>query len=110
MNETFTLSVRVVQDANVCLVTMETPGFEHILGSSKRHPADKGDPIIGQCVAFGRLFQTLSGHYDSIVEALKKPVEVEEPAEMDVAEEAWFAKFQVPPEKMMGDNQQKEKT
>ena len=102
--------VRVVQDGDVCLVSMESPGFEQIQGSSKRHPADKRDPVIGQCVAFSRLFQNLSVHYDQIVEALTNPVKAEEPAEMDVAEEAWFAKFNVPPQKMMGDQQRDRKS
>ncbi len=106
MNDTFTMQIRVVQDADVCILSMETQGFEHIQGSSKRHPADDRNPVIGQCVAFGRLFNNLATHYDQVVDALMQPpVIVEEPTEMDVAEALWFEKYNVPPQEMMGDNQ-----
>ncbi len=109
MNDVYTINVRVVQDRDVCIVNMETPGFDQIQGSSKRHPADTPNPIVGQCVAFARLFNHLSIHYEQIVDALQQPPEIEEP-EMDVAEARWFGQFNVPPQEMMGNNQEKEQT
>ncbi len=118
MNDVFNFVIRVVQGRDVCIVNMETPGFENIQGSSKRHPDDTPDPIVGQCVAFGRMFQNLATHYEQIVQALQHPIEPsEEPAEMDVAEAAWFDRFNNPdnipsdvPSQEMGDNQEKEQT
>ena len=101
MNDVYTLEVRVAQDEDVCIASMATAGFENIQGSSKRHPNDTFHHMIGECVAFARLFKNLSEHYEQIVLALQNPPElIEDPTEMDVAEVAWLHQFGVPIKEM----------
>ncbi len=102
MNDVFHMDVRVVQDDDVTMVIMETEGFGHISGSSKRHPADEPNPIIGQCVAFGRLFRSLADHYDEVTEILLK--EADQKGEILVVnqvEAEYLQQFDVPPSEMM---------
>ncbi len=97
MNDVFTFHIRVVQNDDVCILNMETEGFGHIQGSSKRHPADTNNPVIGQCVAFERLFKSLGEHYGEIVEILMAPPKSKDDLPViDLAEAAWFEQFAIP--------------
>ena len=98
MSEVYTFEIRVAQDKDVCIVSMETPGFENIQGSSKRHPTDTFHHTIGECVAFGRLFKTLSEHYEQIVIALQNPPDPE--TGTSLLETAWLQQFGVPSQEM----------
>ncbi len=83
------------------MVAMETDGFGHILGSAKRHPADEVNPIIGQCVAFSRLFSALVDHYDEVTETLLGEAEQKgEDLVINPVEVEWLQQFDVPSSEM----------
>ena len=104
MNDLYTFEIRVAQDEDVCIVTMATPGLDHINGSSKRHPKDTFHHTIGECVAFSRLFETLSDHYEEVVKALQTAQQTspdqEQETEVDIAEAVWLQQFGVPSQEM----------
>ncbi len=103
MNDVFHIDIRVVQDDEVTMVAMETDGFGHISGSAKRHPADEHNPVIGQCVAFSRLFSALADHYDEVTETLIGEVEQKgEDLVVNPVEAEWLQQFDVPSSEMMG--------
>ncbi len=104
MNDVFHIDVRVIQDDQVTMVAMETEGFGHISGSAKRHPNDTPNSIIGQCVAFGRLFSKLSDHYDEVTKTLIEEADQKKKGEILIANPAeveWLQQFDVPPSEMM---------
>ncbi len=103
MNDVFHIGIRVVQDDEVTMVAMETEGFGHISGSAKRHPADEVNPVIGQCVAFSRLFSALADHYDEVTETLIGEAEQKgEDLVINPVEVEWLQQFDVPSSEMMG--------
>ena len=101
MNDVFHIGIRVVQDDEVTMVAMETEGFGHISGSAKRHPADEVNPVIGQCVAFSRLFSALADHYDEVTETLIGEAEQKgEDLVINPVEVEWLQQFDVPSSEM----------
>jgi Rv2632c-like len=97
MNDIFHIDVRVVQDDQVTVVAMETEGFGHISGSAKRHPADEHNSVIGQCVAFSRLFGKLADHYNEVTETLIREAEQKgEAVDVDLVEAEWLKQYGIP--------------
>lgn len=101
MKYQFHFDIRITQDSDVTIATIESEGFDHIAGSAKRHPADTNDPIIGQVVALERMFANLTDHYQSVRQILKAAptgVAAEDPA--DDPEANFWVQFGVPPEEL----------
>ncbi len=100
MNNVFTIVVRVVQDDDVAVASLETDGFGHVMGSARRHPADTPNLVLGQCVAFGRLFRNLAGHYDQVVATLMSEADEPEDLVQDPVEAEWLRQYGIPSEEM----------
>lgn len=56
----FHFDVEVVQDRNVTMAKLDSALFPFAVGSAKRAPGDKHDPIIGMLLALSRLFRKMA--------------------------------------------------
>lgn len=90
MIENIHIDLRISQDDQVTVATIEFPGFEHLIGSAKRHPKDPHVPVVGQWFALQRLFQQVADHYQNICQNYKiVDVDHSQPEEQPSQDDYW---------------------
>lgn len=100
MKSTAHFDIRITQTQDVAMATIEAPGFEDLVGVSKRHPTDKPDTAVGQLLALERLFAQLADHYREVRRVLTQGNAAAENLVGDSPEDDFWALFEVPDEEL----------